>query len=135
MKIAVGFDVDGVALRAAVITELMAEGHDVLDLGADSAAAKVDSLEMVRTVAAAVVAGQVERGVLAGSSGLALSLAANRIEGIRAGACSDAYMALQGSAGGMNVLCLGTRTVGKASAAEIVGTFARGFTVHARSDH
>jgi ribose 5-phosphate isomerase B len=131
MKIALGYDVGGAALRAAVVIALMADGHEVLDLGANSTSSGIDADEVIRAVAAAVVTGRVDRGVLCASSGVALSLAANRFEGIHAGACSDTYMAVQGVAGGMNVLCLGTQTVDKAKAAAIVAAYAGGFRVPA----
>ena len=98
----------------------------MLDLGTDSAVPEIDYVSKAHEMADAIVTGRVERGVLVASSGVGSSFAANKIEGIRAGACSDTYTTLQGVAGGMNILCLGSGTVDKASAAEIVAAFARG---------
>jgi len=75
-------------------------------------------------VARAVVAGEVERGVVVCGSGVGASIAANKVPGIYAALCHDTYSAHQGvEHDNMNVLCLGCRVIGPALAEEIVTAY------------
>src|ERR671933_2583281 len=128
MKIAAAFDHRGVHLRAAVLAAL--EGHDVVDLGVDTDAERVDYPDKAREVGDALGAGDAERGVLVCGSGVGASVAACKLPGIRAAICHDVYSAHQGvEHDDMNVLCLGSDVVGPELAAELVRAF-----LHARFD-
>jgi len=122
VKVAVAFDHRGVRLREAVLAAL--DGHDVLDLGVDTVAVRIDYPDKAREVGDAVLAGDAERGVLVCGSGVGASVAASKLPGIRAAICHDAYSAHQGvEHDDMNVLCLGSEVVGPSLAVELVRTF------------
>ena len=124
MKVAVAFDHRGVKLRERVLEELVARSHDVLDLGADSDAVRVDYPDKARELGEAILDGRAERGVLVCGSGVGASIAACKLPGIRAAICHDTYSAHQGvEHDDMNVLCLGSEVVGGALAAELVAAF------------
>jgi ribose 5-phosphate isomerase B len=123
MKIAVGVDHGGFPLKQTIIDELGRLGHEVLDLGTDSAAS-VDYPDYAAAVGRAVVGGQAERGIIVCGSGVGACVAANKINGVRACLCHDTYSAHQGvEHDDMNVLCLGARIIGPALAEELVGAF------------
>ena len=123
MKIAVGSDHAGFALKQQVAEVLRRQGHDVVDVGTHSTA-PVDYPDSAEAVGSAVTDGRGERGVLICGSGVGAAVAANKIFGIRAGICHDTYSAHQGvEHDDMNVLVLGGRVVGPALAQELVGAF------------
>ncbi len=124
MKVAVAFDHRGVKLRARVLEELVAQSHEVVDLGADSDAVRIDYPDKAREVGEAILDGRAERGVLVCGSGVGASIAACKLRGIRAAICHDVYSAHQGvEHDDMNVLCLGSEVVGAELAAELVRAF------------
>ena len=124
MRVAVAFDHRGVKLRERVIEELSALGHDAIDLGTDTDAVRVDYPDKAREVGEAIRSGDAERGVLVCGSGVGASVAASKIDGIRAAICHDVYSAHQGvEHDDMNVLCLGSEVVGGELAADLVKTF------------
>ena len=124
MKVAVGFDHRGVRLRETVIDAIEAAGHEVLDLGVDTDAVRVDYPDLARDVGFAIRSGKALRGVLVCGSGVGASIAASKIPRIRAAICHDAYSAHQGvEHDDMNVLCLGSEIVGPSLAADLVRTF------------
>src|SRR5215217_6178787 len=124
MKVAVAFDHRGVKLRERVLEELAALGHEVVDLGTDSAAERIDYPDKARELGEAMQAGDAERGVLVCGSGVGASVAACKLAGIRAAICHDVYSAHQGvEHDDMNVLCLGSEVVGAELAADLVRTF------------
>ena len=124
MKVAVAFDHRGVKLRERVLEELAARSHDVLDLGTDSDAVRVDYPDKARELGEAILDGRAERGVLVCGSGVGASIAACKLPGIRAAICHDTYSAHQGvEHDDMNVLCLGSEVVGGELAAELVAAF------------
>ena len=128
MKVAVAFDHRGVKLRQRILEELAELGHDVVDLGADSDAVRIDYPVKAREIGEAVLAGDAERGVLVCGSGVGAAVAACKLPGIRAAICHDMYSAHQGvEHDDMNVLCLGSEVVGRELAADLVRTF-----LHAR---
>src|SRR3989440_11351329 len=107
MKVAVAFDHRGVKLRETLLEELAALGHEVVDLGTDTDAVRIDYPDKARELGEAVLAGRAERGVLVCGSGVGASVAACKIAGIRASVCHDAYSAHQGvEHDDMNGLCL-----------------------------
>lgn len=123
MRIAVGCDHGGFPLKTRILQTIQAAGHDVVDCGTDSSCS-VDYPDFARKVAEVLLAGQAERGILLCGSGVGISVAANKIPGIRAGVCHDTYSAHQGvEHDDMNVLCLGARIVGEEVAVELVRSF------------
>ena len=123
MKIVVGSDHAGYPLKQEVADMLRREGHEVVDVGTHSTA-PVDYPDSAEAVGLAVVDGRAERGVLICGSGVGASVAANKIRGVRAAICHDAYSAHQGvEHDDMNVLVLGGRIVGPSLAGELVKSF------------
>ena len=111
MKIAVGCDHAGFPLKQE-IAALLRKDHEVVDVGAFSAEPS-DYPDFAEAVGRAVLDGTAERGVLVCGSGVGASVAANKLPGIRAAICHDAYSAHQGvEHDDMNVLVLGGRIVG-----------------------
>src|SRR5262245_824361 len=84
MRIAVAFDHRGVKLRERVLDELNGLGHEVVDLGTDSDAERVDYPDKARDVGEAILKGDAERGILVCGSGVGASIAACKLAGIRA---------------------------------------------------
>ena len=126
MKIAVAFDHRGVKLRETLMQVLQAEGHEVLDLGTDTAAVRIDYPDKAQEVGDAVRSGGAERAVLVCGSGVGASIAASKLAGIRAAICHDVYSAHQGvEHDDMNVLCLGSEVVGPELAADLLRAFLR----------
>jgi len=122
MNIAVAFDHRGVHLREAVLASVA--GHDVIDLGTDTDAVRIDYPDKAREVGEAIQDGRAERGILVCGSGVGASVAACKLTGIRAAICHDTYSAHQGvEHDDMNVLCLGSEVVGPSLARELVDTF------------
>jgi ribose 5-phosphate isomerase B len=122
VKVAVAFDHRGVRLRDTVLETLA--GHDVVDLGVDTDAVRVDYPDKAREVGEAILGGDAERAVLVCGSGVGASVAACKLPGIRAAICHDVYSAHQGvEHDDMNVLCLGSEVVGPSLTAELVRAF------------
>ena len=123
MRVAVGVDHRGYAIKDELIDLLAAAGHEVLDLGTDSAAS-VDYPDFAAAVGQAIVDGEAARGIVVCGSGVGACVAANKIAGVRAAICHDTYSAHQGvEHDDMNLLCLGSEIVGMSLIAEIVPTF------------
>src|SRR5678815_4571258 len=123
MQVAIGSDHAGFELKEAVKKLLVAEHHEVVDVGTNSQD-PVDYPEYAQAVAAAVRESRAERGILLCGSGVGASMVANRIPGIRAGLCHDTYSAHQGvEHDDMNVLVLGGRVVGADLARELIHAF------------
>jgi ribose 5-phosphate isomerase B len=124
VKVAVAFDHRGVHLRDELLGTLRGAGHEIVDLGTDTDAVRIDYPDKAAELAAAIKDGQAERGVLVCGSGVGASVAACKIAGIRAAICHDMYSAHQGvEHDDMNVLCLGSEVVGPSLAADLVRTF------------
>jgi ribose 5-phosphate isomerase B len=124
MRFAVASDHAGYPLKAPIINELRALGHEVADLGTDSDAA-VDYPDFAAAVADAVADDGADRGLLVCGSGVGASVAANKVVGIRCAVCHDTYSARQGvEHDDMNVLAIGARVVGEEVALELVRAFA-----------
>jgi ribose 5-phosphate isomerase B len=124
MKVAVAFDHRGVHLRDELLETLRGAGHEIVDLGTDTDAVRIDYPDKAAELAAAIKDGQAERGVLVCGSGVGAAVAACKVAGIRAAICHDMYSAHQGvEHDDMNVLCLGSEVVGPSLAADLVRTF------------
>ncbi|MEE2965325.1 MAG: ribose 5-phosphate isomerase B [Acidobacteriota bacterium] len=123
MRIAIGSDHAGFYLKKNLLGVLRDDGHEVVDVGTDSDQA-VDYPDFTEAVAVAVRGHEVDRGVMICGSGVGASVAANKVQGIRAAVCHDTYSAHQGvEHDDMNVLVLGARIVGASLATELVDAF------------
>ena len=123
MRIAVGGDHAGFALKTEIASALAASGHGVEDVGAYDASPS-DYPDFSRRVGELVVSGACERGVIVCGSGVGASIAANKVPGVRAALCHDTFSARQGvEDDDMNVLCLGARVIGPALAQEVLRAF------------
>ncbi|MDZ4769462.1 MAG: RpiB/LacA/LacB family sugar-phosphate isomerase [Chloroflexota bacterium] len=124
MKLALASDHAGFPVKQHLLEFLTAQGHEVIDLGTDSAAQRTDYPDAAKAVGAAILDGRAERGILTCGSGVGVSIAANKIPGIYAAICHDTYSAHQGVEHDfMNVLVVGARVVGTAVAEELATAF------------
>ena len=122
--VALGADHGGFPLKAELLPWLQAQGYKVIDVGAFTLEPSDDYPDFAEALAAVVVSGRTERGILVCGSGVGASVAANKVPGIRACLCHDTYSAHQGvEHDDMNVLCLGARVVGIELAKELVAAF------------
>lgn len=123
MRIALGADHAGFALKEHLSQWLAEAGHAVYDLGTHSSD-PVDYPDYAAAVAQAVLDGRADRGIVICGSGAGASVAANKLSGIRASVAHDTYTAHQMvEHDDVNVLCLGSRVIGPAVAEELVTTF------------
>ncbi len=124
MRLVVGSDHAGFALKQELAEALRSAGHEVLDVGAHAVQPDDDYPDFASALGRAVTEGRAERGVLVCGSGVGASVAANKLHGIRAAVCHDTYSAHQGvEHDDMNVLVLGSRVVASALAHELVLAF------------
>ena len=124
MKIALGCDHAGWDLKNRLAERLRKQGHAVTEVFPERFDPQDDYPDAAAAVGRAVVAGQAERGLILCGSGVGACVAANKIRGVRAGLCHDTYSAHQGvEHDDVNVLCLGARVIGEATAFEIVDAF------------
>jgi len=120
MRYGFGCDHAGFELKQPLVAELIAQGHEVVDMGTDGPE-RVDFPVYAAKVAQAVVAGEVDMGVLGGGTGLGMALAANRFPGIRAVSVSESFSARMARRhNDANILCLGARVLGAGAAVEIL---------------
>ena len=121
--IALGCDHGGFVLKQAIVDYFNENGIEYKDFGTNSAES-VDYPPIALAVARSVASGECEKGILLCGTGIGMSLAANKVKGIRAAACSDHYSVrytrLHNDA---NILCMGARVVGGGVAAEMADIF------------
>ncbi len=123
MRIAIGADHAGYALKSRLIEVLRSWGHDVADHGTNTAGS-VDYPPICESVGRAVVGGRADRGVVLGGSGQGEQIAANKVPGVRAALCNDSYTArLSRLHNDANVLAMGGRIVACQLAEEIVSVW------------
>lgn len=123
LRVAIAADHGGFDLKQTLIQRLR-DSVDFVDLGAYEFDVQDDYPDYVTALTAAVVAGEVDRGVLICGSGVGACVAANKTPGIRACVCHDTYSAHQGvEHDDLNVLCLGARVVGVEVATELTVAF------------
>lgn len=123
MRIAVGADHAGVGLKDALTSFLEALGHTYLDLGT-TGSESVDYPDFAALVGRAVVAGDADLGLLVCGSGIGMSIAANKVPGVRAAVATEVESArLSRSHNNANVLALGARLTSEPLAQEILTTF------------
>jgi len=123
VRIAIGSDHRGFGLKEA-LKELLAElGHEWVDFGCQTEE-PVDYPDIARPLAEAVAAGEYERGILICGSGVGMSIAANKVKGVRAALCGNSFTArLARRHNDANVLCLGSWCIGQGLAEDIVRVF------------
>ena len=123
MKIAIGCDHGGYALKLAVKKHLEEKGYEVVDYGCKSTES-VDYPVYGEKVGRAVAGGECELGVLICGTGIGISLAANRVKGVRAAVCSEPYSAeMTRRHNNANIIAFGARVVGEGTAMTIVDAF------------
>ena len=123
MKIAVGSDHGGIDLKEEIINLLKSENYYVKDFGSNSKES-CDYPDYALPVAEAVVAKDFDFGILVCGTGIGISIAANKVPGIRAALCSDTFSAhATREHNNANVLALGARVLGTGLALDIVKTF------------
>ena len=116
----IGNDHTGVALKEIIKKHLEDRGIEVKDFGTQSTTAS-NYAEVAETVANAVVSGECERAILICGTGVGISIAANKVNGIRACCCSEPFSAkLSKKHNDSNILCFGARVVGQELAKMIV---------------
>lgn len=123
MKVAFGCDHAGYALKEAVVAHLKEMGHEVVDFGCYTPE-RVDYPVQGEKAARAVASGECALGVLICGTGIGISLAANRVHGIRAAVCSESYSAeLTRRHNDANMIAFGARVVGEGTACAILDAF------------
>ena len=122
MKVILGADHAGLELKEHLVAHLTALGHEVTDLHDE--ALEVDYPDMAAALCSRITDGSHPLGILVCGTGVGISIAANKIPGIRAACISDVYSArMCRSHNDANVLCLGGRTLGPEKAYELAELF------------
>ena len=120
MKIVVGSDHAAYELKEAIKEKLINEGHEVIDVGCDSPES-VDYPKYGHAVGRAVASGEAERGIAVCGSGIGISIACNKVPGIRAALCTSVEMAeMCRRHNNANVVCMGARMISQELAFDIV---------------
>ena len=123
MKIAVGNDHRGVTVKLRLVSLLKELGHDVFDMGANSAAS-VDYPDYAIPVAEAVSTGKADRGVLICGTGHGMCITANKVDNIRAVNCRDVIDAeLSRRHNDANVMCLSADLIGEEQIEKMIRTW------------
>jgi ribose 5-phosphate isomerase B len=122
MKIAIGSDHNGLGLKQTLLAGVL-QKHEIRDCGVFTPES-VDYPDIAFAVAQAVASGEFDRGILICGTGIGMAIAANKVKGIRAAACSDVYSAkMSRRDNDANILCLGGRVIGSGLAAEMVAAW------------
>lgn len=125
-QIAIGCDHVGFELKTHIIEHLQAKGYSIKDFGTHSTQ-RTDYPIFGRAVAEAVTNGECEKGILICGTGVGISIAANKVKGVRAVVCSEPYSALLSRQhNDTNILALGARVVGRDLALMIVDAWLGG---------
>ena len=120
MKVAIGCDHAGYPLKVAVEDKLLKEGYEIIDLGTDSTE-PVDYPGYGKAVGEAVARGLAERGIVICGSGIGISIAANKVKGVRCALCTSVEMAeMSRRHNDANVLAMGARMIEQELAFKIV---------------
>ena len=123
MKVAIAADHGGFELKDSMVEYIKSLGNEVVDLGTNSADS-VDYPDYAKKVCEEIQQGNSDLGILICGTGIGMSLAANKFEGIRAACVSDVYSAkMSRNHNNANVLCIGARVIGDEVAKLIIKTF------------
>ncbi len=123
-RIGIGCDHTGVDLKNSLMAHLKGQGYMVVDYGAYDPETKTDYPLKGQEVAEALIKGDVEKAVLICGTGIGISLAANKVPGIRAAVCSEPYSAAMSvKHNDANIIAMGARVVGEELAKMIVDSF------------
>ena len=123
MKISIGCDHGALTLKNKVVSHLLAQGHEVLDFGTHTAAS-CDYPEFAAAAARAVANGECEKGIVLCTTGIGVSISANKIDGIRCALLSDVWSAkMTRLHNDTNMMAIGAGVVGENLALEIVDTW------------
>ena len=123
MKLVVGSDHAAYELKEAIKEKLISEGHEVIDVGCDSTES-VDYPKYGHAVGRAVASGEAERGIAVCGSGIGISIACNKVPGIRAALCTSVEMAeMCRRHNNANVVCMGARMIPQELAFDIIDTW------------
>jgi ribose 5-phosphate isomerase B len=126
MRVAIASDHAGFEMKNAMKPRIEKLGVEIVDLGAFEYLPQDDYPDYAFAVGEAVARGEAKRGILICGSGVGVSVAANKVRGVRACLCHDTYSAHQGvEHDDMNVLVIGARVIGIELADELVTTFLR----------
>lgn len=121
--IAIGCDHAGLELKKCIMDHFAIKGQECKDFGAFSKES-VDYPDIAYEVAEAVVSGQYEFGVLICGTGIGISIAANKVKGIRAALCNDPVSArLTKEHNDANIICMGARIIGEGTALAIIDAY------------
>lgn len=124
MKIGVAADHGGFDQKQEIYQYLKNNGHEVIDFGAHEFDAKDDYPDIIKPLAVALSKGEVQKGIAICGSGVGVSVAANKVRGVRAALITEPYSAHQGvEHDNMNLMCLGGRVIGPALIKELVEVF------------
>jgi len=124
MRIAIGSDHAAVAFKEVIVDHLTGHGYEVRDLGTTDPAISVDYPDYGAAVGRAVATGSADLGIALCGSGIGISIAANKIAGVRAAVISDATTGrLAREHNHANVICLGARVTGEATALDAIDAF------------
>lgn len=120
--IAIGCDHAGVDLKKTIIQTLSEKGFEFCDMGTDGE--PCDYPDMAEKVCEQITSGKCERGILICGTGIGMSIAANKIKGIRAALCADSFSTrFTRLHNDSNVMCMGARTMGPGLACELAEIF------------
>lgn len=123
MKIGIGCDHGGFELKEELKTRLTADGYEIMDKGVETYR-EVDYPDIAAETAAGVANGEYDCAILICGTGIGVSIAANKVAGIRAALCSDCFSARMAKEhNNANVITLGARTLGNELAYEIVKAY------------
>ena len=121
--IAIGCDHGGLNIKNAVIEYLKENGIDYRDFGCDSPES-VDYPIYAYQVAKAVSDGEAEFGIICCGTGIGVSMVANKVKGVRAAVCTDAFCAeMTRRHNNSNVLCMGGRVIDEATAVKLADIY------------
>lgn len=123
MKIVLGCDHAGFEIKDAVKEHIISKGYEVVDVGTDSSASCHYPV-FAHAACQKILDGECELGILICGTGIGMSIAANKHDGIRAACCSDTFSArLTREHNDANILCFGQRVVGIGLALDLVDAF------------
>lgn len=135
MKLGLGVDHHGFALKEDIRQELVGLGHEVVEYGPTSVT-EIDYPEVAFTVGQAIIAKEIERGILICGTGIGMAIAANKVPGIRAAQVPDPYSAERAQlSNNAQIITFGSKTIGLEVAKKIVKEYVSHHFVPSPSSH